>query len=114
MSRLPMPTRAPRFPCVSAALAAIAAFLIDAPAAFAAGTGMPWETPINEILNSITGPVAKAIGIMAIVLFGLAFAFSEHGSALRRGLGIAMGVSIAFAASSFGMTFFGFSGGAAF
>jgi type IV secretion system protein TrbC len=103
-----------RWSCIPTALAAVSAFLVDAPAAFAAGTGMPWETPINEILNSITGPVAKAIGIMAMVLFGLVFAFSEHGSALRRGLGIAMGVSIAFAASSFGMTFFGFSGGAGF
>ena len=114
MSRLSTPPKAPRWSFVSAALAAVTLSLADAPAAFAAGTGMPWETPINEILNSITGPVAKAIGIMAIVLFGLAFAFSEHGSALRRGLGIAMGVSIAFAASTFGMTFFGFSGGAGF
>lgn len=114
MTRLPVLRDPPRRPRIPAALVAIAATLADAPAAFAAGTGMPWETPINSILNSITGPVAKAIGIMAIVLFGLAFAFSEHGSALRRGLGIAMGVSIAFAASSFGMTFFGFSGGAGF
>jgi type IV secretion system protein TrbC len=114
MSRLSPPPKMLRWSRIPAVLTAIFACLIDAPAAFAAGTGMPWETPINEILNSITGPVAKAIGIMAIVLFGLAFAFSEHGSALRRGLGIAMGVSIAFAASSFGMTFFGFSGGAGF
>ena len=114
MTRLPFLPETPRRPRIPAALVAITATLADAPAAFAAGTGMPWETPINSILNSITGPVAKAIGIMAIVLFGLAFAFSEHGSALRRGLGIAMGVSIAFAASSFGMTFFGFSGGAGF
>ena len=114
MSRLSTHPTALRWPCLPVTLIAIAGFLADAPAAFAAGTGMPWETPINQILDSITGPVAKAIGIMAIVLFGLAFAFSEHGSALRRGLGIAMGVSIAFAASSFGMTFFGFSGGAGF
>src|SRR5574340_1465248 len=101
MSRLSTPPKAPHWPYVPTALAAVAVFLADVPFAYAAGTGMPWETPINEILNSITGPVAKAIGIMAIVLFGLAFAFSEHGSALRRGLGIAMGVSIAFAASTF-------------
>jgi type IV secretion system protein VirB2 len=85
-----------------------------APPAFAAGTGMPWETPMDNLEQSLTGPIAKAIAIFAIVLFGLAFAFVEHGSALRKGMGIMMGISMAFAASSFGMTFFGFAGGAGF
>lgn len=88
--------------------------LATAPAAWASGSGMPWETPMTELESSLTGPVAKALGVFAIVMFGLMFAFSEHGSSLRKGMGILMGISIAFAAGSFGMTFFGFSGGAGF
>jgi type IV secretion system protein VirB2 len=85
-----------------------------APAAWASGTGMPWETPMTQIEDSLTGPVAKALGVFAIVMFGVMFAFSEHGSSLRKGMAILMGISIAFAAGSFGVTFFGFSGGAGF
>lgn len=99
---------------VKTASLGLAVAVTMAPSAFAAGSGMPWETPMNQLEESLTGPIAKAIGIFAIVLFGLAFAFSEHGSALRKGMGIMMGISMAFAASSFGMTFFGFAGGAGF
>jgi type IV secretion system protein VirB2 len=93
---------------------AVALSLAIAPAAWASGTGMPWETPMTQIENSLTGPVAKALGVFAIVMFGVMFAFSEHGSSLRKGMAILMGISIAFAAGSFGVTFFGFSGGAGF
>ncbi|MDE2344194.1 MAG: TrbC/VirB2 family protein [Betaproteobacteria bacterium] len=93
--------------------AAVLSFAI-APAAWASGTGMPWETPMTQIEDSLTGPVAKALGVFAIVMFGVMFAFSEHGSSLRKGMAILMGISIAFAAGSFGVTFFGFSGGAGF
>ncbi len=89
-------------------------WLATAPAAWASGTGMPWEGPMTQIEDSLTGPVAKALGVFAIVMFGVMFAFSEHGSSLRKGMAILMGISIAFAAGSFGVTFFGFSGGAGF
>ena len=82
--------------------------------ALAAGSGMPWEGPVQQILESLTGPVAQAAGILAIVFTGLAFAFSEAGSVLRRWIGITFGLAIAFAAGSFGVSFFGFSGGAGF
>jgi type IV secretion system protein VirB2 len=106
--------RRSRSPRPSRVLTTIIFTLATAPAAWASGSGMPWETPMTELESSLTGPVAKALGIFAIVMFGLMFAFSEHGSALRKGMGILMGISIAFAASSFGMTFLGFSGGAGF
>lgn len=83
-------------------------------AAFASGTGMPWETPLQNVLDSLTGPVAKAIAIIAIVLTGLGFAMGETGGTMRRLCGIVFGIAIAFAASQWGMTFFGFAGGAGF
>jgi type IV secretion system protein TrbC len=30
--------------------------------ALAAGSNMPWEQPLNQILQSVEGPVAKIIG----------------------------------------------------
>jgi len=79
---------------------------------FAAGTGMPWEAPLTAILNSIEGPVAKIIGVLAIIITGLALAFGESSGGFRRLLQIVFGLSIAFAAASFFLSFFGFGGGA--
>ena len=75
---------------------------------------MPWETPLATIESSITGPVAKSLGIIAIAVTGLGFAFSEGGSMLRKGLGICMGLAIAFTASTFLTSFFSLTSGAVF
>lgn len=80
--------------------------------ALAAGTGMPWEGPLQQVVDSITGPVVQAAAVVAVVIFGAGVAMSEGGSSMRRGLGILFGVSIAFAASTFFLGFFGFAGGA--
>lgn len=91
--------------------ATLAATLIASPA-LAGGSGMPWEGPLQQVVDSFTGPVAQAGGVIAVTIFGLGVAFSESGSGLRRGVSILFGVAIAFAAASFFMGFFGFGGGA--
>ena len=93
------------------AAASIVASLISSPA-LAGGSGMPWEGPLQQVVDSFTGPVAQAGGVIAVTIFGLGIAFSESGSGLRRGVSILFGVAIAFAAASFFMGFFGFGGGA--
>jgi type IV secretory pathway VirB2 component (pilin) len=79
-----------------------------------AGGAMPWEDKLTAVADSITGPVAKAIGVICIALTGLGVAFSEGGSWVRRGLSVIFGLSIAFTASSFAMSFFNATSGAAF
>lgn len=79
--------------------------------ALAGGSGMPWEGPLRQIVESVTGPVVQAAAVIAVVLFGAGVAMSEGGSSMRRGLGILFGLSIAFAASTFFLQFFGFAGG---
>jgi type IV secretion system protein TrbC len=79
--------------------------------ALAGGSGMPWEGPIQQIVQSVTGPVVQAAAVIAVVIFGAGVAMSEGGSQMRRGLGILFGLSIAFAASTFFLDFFGFAGG---
>ena len=93
-------------------LVSMAAFVaLTASPAYAAGSGMPWETPLQAIVDSITGPVAQAAAVIAVTIFGLGLAFSESGSGMRRGLSILFGLAIAFAAASFFLDWFGFAGG---
>ncbi|HXQ46519.1 MAG TPA: TrbC/VirB2 family protein [Caulobacteraceae bacterium] len=78
------------------------------------GTAMPWETPLQTVEASLSGPVAKAVGIIAIVVTGLGFAFAEGGSAMRKGIGIVFGLAIAFTATTFITSFFNVTSGAVF
>jgi type IV secretory pathway VirB2 component (pilin) len=81
-------------------------------AAHAAGSGMPWEAPLQRILESIEGPVAKVVAVVIIIVTGLSLAFGDMGGGLRRLIQIVFGLSIAFAATSFFLSFFSFAGGA--
>ena len=80
--------------------------------AFAAGSNMPWEQPLNQILQSVEGPVAKIIAVIIIIVTGLTLAFGDTSGGFRRLIQIVFGLSIAFAASSFFLSFFSFGGGA--
>ena len=92
--------------------AAALAFACVVSAAHASGSSMPWETPLQSILESIQGPVAKIIAVIVIISTGLALAFGDTSGGFRRLIQIVFGLSIAFAASSFFLSFFSFSGGA--
>ena len=85
--------------------------LTFAPAAYASGSSMPWETPLNSILESVQGPVAKIISVIIITVTGLTLAFGDTSGGFRRLIQIVFGLSIAFAASSFFLSFFSFGGG---
>ena len=78
----------------------------------AAGSGMPWEQPLQQVLESVQGPVAKILAVIIIITTGLTLAFGETAGGFRRLIQIVFGLSIAFAASSFFLTFFQFGGGA--
>ncbi|AXN27643.1 conjugal transfer protein TrbC [Pseudomonas aeruginosa] len=78
----------------------------------ASGSSMPWETPLQSILDSIQGPVAKIVAVLIIISTGLALAFGDTSGGFRKLIQIVFGLSIAFAASSFFLSFFSFSGGA--
>ncbi len=78
----------------------------------AAGSNMPWEQPLNQILQSVEGPVAKIMAVIIIIVTGLTLAFGDTSGGFRRLIQIVFGLSIAFAASSFFLSFFSFGGGA--
>ena len=91
---------------------ALFAGLLAAAPAYAAGSNMPWEQPLQQILDSVQGPVAKIIAVIIIIVTGLTLAFGDSSGGFRRLIQIVFGLSIAFAASSFFLSFFQFSGGA--
>ena len=91
---------------------AVPTMSVMAAPAYASGSSMPWETPLDSILKSIEGPVAKIVATMIIISTGLALAFGDTSGGFRRLIQIVFGLSIAFAASSFFLSFFSFGGGA--
>ncbi len=104
--------RAPRLrrPPLVAVVLALAVTI--AATAQAAGSGMPWEEPLQQVLESVQGPVARIMAVIIIIITGLTLAFGETAGGFRRLIQIIFGLSIAFAASSFFLSFFSFGGGA--
>src|SRR5579859_1939493 len=92
-------------------LATVSAVAGAAPA-FAAGSNMPWEQPLQQILQTIEGPVSKIVAVIIIIVTGLTLAFGDTAGGFRRLIQIVFGLSIAFPASSFFRSFFSFGGGA--
>ena len=97
---------------IAGATSTLVVTMMMVPAAHAAGSSMPWEAPLQSILESIEGPVAKIIAVIIIIITGLTLAFGDTSGGFRRLIQIVFGLSIAFAASSFFLSFFSFGGGA--
>jgi type IV secretion system protein VirB2 len=96
--------------CIVLAASVGAQMLVSGPA-WAAGSNMPSEQPLTQILQSIQGPVAKILAVIIIIMTGLTLAFGDTSGGFRRLIQIVFGLSIAFAASSFFLSFFSFGGG---
>ena len=86
--------------------------LMTVSTACAAGSGMPWEAPLERILESVQGPVAKIVAVIIITVTGISLAFGDTSGGFRKMVQVVFGLSIAFAASSFFLSFFSFGGGA--
>jgi len=99
---------APRFAVFAGAILSL---LLNLPA-HAAGSNMPWEAPLTQLLDSIQGPVVRIFAVIIIAITGLTLAFGDTSGGFRRLVQVVFGLSIAFAATSFFLTFFGFTGGA--
>ena len=63
-------------------------------------SGSPWEQAVDVLQTAFTGPIARGLSLVAIVVGGLMFAFGEGGSK-RTLAGIIFGVGMAIAAASF-------------
>jgi type IV secretory pathway VirB2 component (pilin) len=60
----------------------------------------PWENAVQQLQTAFTGPIAKGLSLVAIVVGGLMFAFGEGGNK-RMFAGIVFGIGMAIAAVNF-------------
>jgi type IV secretory pathway VirB2 component (pilin) len=101
-----------RFPFRSRTVLA-ALLLLAAPAAFAAGAGggLPWETPLNRIAQSLTGPVALSISLIALMVAGGTLVFGgELSEIARRSCVAALAIAFLVLGAGFMTTLFGVGG----
>lgn len=60
----------------------------------------PWENAVNILQISFTGPIARGLSLIAIVIGGITFAFGE-GQSKRLLAGIVFGVGMSIGAVNF-------------
>lgn len=89
-------------------LAFLAASASNSYAQFAVGA-MPWDGWLARLLANITGPTMRSLAILLLIGVGFAFAASD-GTAFRKLLSVAFGLSIAFAAATWAPGFLGYVG----
>lgn len=66
-----------------------------------ASAALPWENPIRQVAASLCGPVARGVGVVALVASGLLIAFGEVKGWIHNMMIVLIGVSIAVLAPSF-------------
>ena len=80
-------------------LLALGAILLVPTSSFAQANS-PWENAVTVLMTSFTGPIARGLSLVAIVVGGVTFAFGEGGSK-RLLAGILFGVGMAIGAVNF-------------
>lgn len=75
--------------------------------ALASTTGMPWESPLSQLLNSLKGPVALSVSTLAVLGFGFGVSIGESGTLLRKGLTVGLAISLVAGVTSLLSTLFG-------
>lgn len=91
-------------------------YMVTMTQAYAAGQGadLPWEGPLNQLTESLSGPVLRSFLVISIVVAGLMMALTEVGAGAKRLLQAVFGLSVAVTAVSFFPDFFGFDAAATF
>src|SRR5216684_1759744 len=79
---------------------------LAAPLYAQAGGTSPWENAVNVLQQAFTGPIAKGLALIAIVVGGLTFAFGEGGGK-KTFAGIVFGLGMAVLAVNFLTWLFG-------
>jgi len=88
-------------------------FYAQMASAHAAGgqQGLPWESPLQKLENFITGPFAKSISLIAIVIcFGILIFGGELNDFAKKAVYVVIGVAGVVGASSLLANLFGGSG----
>lgn len=87
-------------------IAVSGALLLAGNALAQAAGNSPWENAVNVLQTAFTGPIAKGLALVAIVVGGLTFAFGE-GAGKKTFAGIVFGLGMAVLAVNFLTWLFG-------
>lgn len=89
---------------------AISLFFLNAVLAMATTGDAPWVGMLDKIMKILVGPTARIIAILALVIVGFVFMSGNTKEGGKMGLNVAVGISIIFAAATWGPKFFNYSG----
>ena len=64
--------------------------------ATSAGPGLPYERPLTQVRDSVTGPVAQVAGVIGIVVLGMFLLFLHHAGWLSYVAATVIGGSLVF------------------
>jgi type IV secretion system protein TrbC len=88
--------------------------IVAAQAAWAGGAGgggLPWETPLNRVAQSMTGPVALSISLIALMVAGGTLVFGgELSEFARRSCVAVLAIAFLVLGAGFMTTLFGVGG----
>lgn len=94
-------------------VAASIVVVVAAELALAGTTGLPWETPLQTLQQSLTGPVAMVIAILAMAVAGAGLVFGgEMGDFTRRIMMVVLGISVLLLGAQLITVLFSGTGGA--
>ncbi len=92
-------------------LAMMLVMLVPEMAVAATGTGLQWEGGLTTLTNSITGPIAFSISLIAIVIAGAVLAFGGELNQFARSIIIlVLVIAVIVGATNFLSTLFGTTG----
>ena len=70
------------------------------PPVVAPAVANPWQSAVTQLQTAMTGPIARGLSLVAIVVGGLMFAFGEGGSK-KAMAGLVFGLGMALSAANF-------------
>jgi type IV secretory pathway VirB2 component (pilin) len=66
----------------------------------------PWGDAVNKLMVEFTGPIARGLSLVALVVGGVTWALDESGGSKRMLAGIFFGIGMAVGATNFLVWFF--------
>ena len=99
----PRPRRLSTLALRAVGLCALALVLAD-PAAASGGATMPWDGPLQQIADALTGNTVRIVAVIALAAGGIIWAFTRNEEGVKRIGQAVLGLGIAIGATSFAAT----------
>ena len=103
-----------RLTWTKSALLSSLVMLATGPAVASSGSGLPWDAPIQKLVQGVSGPVAFGFAFMGLIAVGVRWVFGgDLGPVAKNLMTLVIGVAILSGAAGFLAAMFGLSGAVA-